>query len=231
MPAPRLLRGTIAPFVLLVLLLVGMQPAAGGVIDISGGNLSACCWGGAGGIAYGQIFTVPAGERVLVNYSFSLDSLNAQFPFVSQVYAWNGSGVTGPSLFTSGVLFSPLPLDVFATTVLFPSIAVTAGQQYIALVTNQPSGVSLGAPADSGGGMFLNQDNPYAGGQFAFKGGNPETGPWALTLSNADAVFHATFVPEPATLFLFGVGLAGLMGVGSWGRRGPQSAEPVSPSA
>lgn len=204
---------TIVSFTMVMLLLLGMKHAEAGVIDICCGNLSASTWG-PGVASYGQTFTVPLGNSVLVDYSFSVLTMNAQFLYVSQVYAWDGSGVTGAALFTSTALLSPLPLDIFTTVVFAPSIAVTAGHQYIALVTNQPFGAPFGGPPDSGGGMFLNQDNPYSGGEFVFKDGNPEIGPWFLTLSNADAVFHADFVPEPATLVLFGLGLALLTVIG-----------------
>jgi hypothetical protein len=68
--------------------------------------------------------------------------------------------------------------------------------------------------------MALNQDDLYTAGQFAFNtSGNPATGPWSLTLSNADPVFHATFVSEASTLVLFAVGLAGLIAVTASDRR------------
>jgi hypothetical protein len=201
---------TMVAATLLMLCLVGLPQAEAGVIDISGGDDSAGSWGGTAHISYGQTFTVPAGDSVLVDYSFSLVGGTAHpFLFVSQVYAWNGSGVTGPSLFTSEALLTR-PLDIYSTYVFAPSIPVTAGQQYIALVTNQPDGVPFEAPPDSGGGMFLKEGNPYAGGEFVFTGDNPATGRWALTLSDEDAVFHADLVPEPATLVLFGFGFAGL---------------------
>jgi hypothetical protein len=184
---------TIVVFSLLMLCVGALPHAEADVIDIPNGNLSICCWGPAQVAAYGQTFTVPAGDSVLVEYSFSLQSLNGQFPFVSQVYAWTGSNVTGPSLFTSAVLLSPVPSD-FMTYVFHPSIPVTAGQQYIAFVTNQPDGIPFGGPPDTGGGMFANQDNLYAGGQFVWTlGSNPAIGPWSLSLSTDDAVFHATF--------------------------------------
>ncbi len=186
---------TIVVFTLLMLCLGALPHAeAFDVIDISDGNLTVGSWGPGQG-SYGQTFTAPAGDCVLLDYSFSLESMNAQFPFVSQVYAWTGFNVTGPSLYTSAVLLSP-PINNFATYVFSPSIPVIAGQQYIAFVTNQPDGVPLGGPPESGGNMLANQDNPYAGGQFVFTGSNPAIGPWALTLNTVDAVFHATFASE-----------------------------------
>lgn len=80
---------------LLLLCLGALRHAEAGEIDISNGNLTLTSWGpGAGGPSYGQTFTVPAGDFVLLDYSFSLESSNARFPFVSQAYAWN---VTGPA--------------------------------------------------------------------------------------------------------------------------------------
>jgi hypothetical protein len=144
---------TMATVTLLMLFLVGLPHAeAGAIIDIPNGNLSACCWGPNGGASYGQIFTAPAGESVLLSYSFSLESLNAQFPYVSQVYAWNGVAITGPSLFNSPALFSPLPLDTFTTVVFSPSIAVTQGKQYIALISLVA--LSWGVPLTAVGPCF-----------------------------------------------------------------------------
>ena len=119
----------------------------------------------------------------------------------------------GPALFTSPIGLTSLPLDIFASYVFSPSIPVTAGHQYIAFVTNQPDDVLFEAPPDSGGSMFLKEDNPYAGGEFVFMGDNPATGRWFPGCCAADAVFHATFVPEPATLVLFGLGFAGIVGL------------------
>jgi len=178
---------TILACALLLLCLGGLTAPEAGVIDIPNGDLSASTWG-PGTSSYGQTFTVPVGDSILIDYSFRVLTLNAPFLYVSQVYAWNGTGITGPSLFNSPALFSPLPLDTFTTVVFSPSIAVTPGKQYIALVTNQPRGVVLGGPPDSGGGMFLKEDNPYAGGEFVFKDGDPEIGTWFLTLRACIAV-------------------------------------------
>jgi hypothetical protein len=79
------------------------------------------------------------------------------------VYARGGSSAIGPALFTSPIEFTSIPPDIFASYVFSPSIPVTAGHQYIAFVTNQPDGVLFEAPPDSGGSMFLKEDNPMQG--------------------------------------------------------------------
>lgn len=211
---------------MLALCAAGLPPARASVIDIPILNLLAGSWGPGSGQSYGQIFTAPSADAFLFDYSFRVGA-NVQFQFVSQVYAWGGSTATGPALFTSESVLTPLPLNSLATYVFSPSIPVIGGHQYIAFVTNQPDGIPFGGPLESSGTMALNQDDLYAAGQFAFNtGGNPATGPWSLTLGNADAVFHATFVSEPATLVLFACGLAGLIGVTAVVRRRSSRCRP-----
>lgn len=200
-----------------------LQQANASTIDISDGdaNAGAGSWG-PGTASYGQTFTVPAGESLLNNYTFKILSMNDTFPFVSQVYAWNGYAIVGPELYTSDVVISPTPSAGYYTPYSFnPSIPVVAGQQYIAIVTNSPDGVSIGGPTDGtvGGMMLLAGNNPYAGGYFGFSGDlNPVTSHWN-TISFYDAMFRAEFsavpepVPEPATMLLLGPGLASLAGI------------------
>jgi hypothetical protein len=49
----------------------------------------------------GQVFTAP--QAILNDYSLTIGNANAlitdTFPFVSQVYLWNGTGVVGSALF------------------------------------------------------------------------------------------------------------------------------------
>ena len=217
----RVIRKTPVIVTLLLLWLgVGIPEGAAGVIDIRIHNLTVGSWGPSSGQSYGQVITAPAGDAVLADYSFTVGA-SLQFPFVSQVYRWDGSRASGPSLFTSAIVLTPLPVFSQAVYVFSSNIPVTAGQQYIAFVTNQPDGSPLGGPSEAGGTMALNQDNLYEGGQFAFNtSGNPARGPWLLTLSNADAVLHATVVPEPATIVLFSLGLGALAGTIAW-RWGP----------
>ena len=212
-------------FVILLALCLGAmgRPVEAGVIDVRNQNLTAGSWGPTSGQSYGQTFTAPAGDTLLVDYSFTVGA-SRQFRFVSQVYRWGGLNATGPALFTSPIVLTPLPLFSSATYVFSPAIPVSAGQQYIAFVTNQPDGVSLGGPLEAGGTIALNQNNLYEGGQFVFNtSGNPANGTWFLTLPNVDAVFHATFIPEPATLLLLSLGLSVLAGAHSWARRADRS--------
>src|SRR5262245_50350250 len=114
---------------------------AWGSIQITDPNQVAGTWG-PDNPSYGQTFTVPAGETLLLDYSFTIGSLNDNFLYVSQLYAWNGSAVVGPALFTSPSLLSPVPHN-FETVTFSPSVSVVPGQQYIALVTNRPFGIPL----------------------------------------------------------------------------------------
>jgi len=159
-------------------------------------------WGpdAIGDQSYGQAFTAPNSK--LLDYSLTVSG--DAFQFVSQVYAWDGSGTTGSALFTSEVLTNP-PAN---TTFTFkPDIALTSGQMYIALVTPDPGGVNIGG---SGVGSIAANFTNGAPSEFFFAEGDPGVhNNWFSFIGNAE--FHADFaagVPEPATwaMMLFGFG-------------------------
>src|SRR5450830_881997 len=94
--------------------------------------------------SYGEIFTAP--QAVLDDYTLTVVS-NNPFPFVSQVYAWDGSQTAGSALYTSASKNTSSNSTAFTFA---PDIALTAGDMYIAMVTNQPNGVSLGGSGYAG---------------------------------------------------------------------------------
>lgn len=203
----------ILPFIVLLIPLIaqlGNLSAAPITIDIPTSGGTAGNWGPDNGLSFGQLFTAPVGATILDTYSLTVQSSFGLFPFVSQIYAWSGTGVTGPALFTSS---PPDTTTTLMTTFDFlPGIAVTAGQQYVAFVTNQPFGVPLGGVG--AGNISINPFDVYPGGNLVIAIGNPEdlgTGTW-ISPFNVDAQFHAEFsgpqaapVPEPATIALWSI--------------------------
>jgi hypothetical protein len=175
----------------------------------SGHNISS--WGptASGNITFGEIFT--ATQPILIDYSLSVfDPNQTGFPFVSQVYQWNGTTVVGSALYTSAILDTTTTLTTYTFS---PNISLIPGDQYIAFATNEPSGVSLGGSGEAA--MELGSGGP---GNFNGVSGNPETGAWC-TISvgcdngGVDAAFNADFaaaVPEPSTWAMLILGFAGI---------------------
>jgi hypothetical protein len=169
-------------------------------------------WGPAFGSnnSFGLVFTAP--EPILVDYSLSVGTVSGPgFPFVSQVYAWNGTNrTTGPALFTSTEDTTTASLVTYT-----PYIRVTPGSEYIAFVTNQPGGVSLG-------GMGVGEMQQGTGpATFSYASANPTLGAWSGFPLNAS--FRADLaVPEPSTWAMMLFGFAGL-GSSAIGKRGRPS--------
>ncbi len=189
-------------------------------------------WGGGG--IYGQSFTVGT-STTLTSFSFWVGANDPQiaggtgpYQFYTQLFAWNGSTVTGSALYTSGVLDAVCcdsnvpPRFDFSVG----SLALTSGAQYLALVANTAEGVGLKlgyATTSSGFG------STYAGGEF-IGGSTPAGGPPDATTASYypiafapgnDLMFAADFArvtatPEPAT---FGLMITGLIGIGFVRRR------------
>jgi hypothetical protein len=149
-------------------------------------------WGpsSVGNESYGLVFTAP--EARLDDFSLTVAYLDTSFPFVSQVYAWNRSETMGPALYTSGVKDTTSSLTTYTYS---PDIGVTAGDQYIAFVTNQLGGDPLGGP---GAGLMQQGSGT---GTFMFATGNPTVpGAWSGSI-DYNAAFNANFsggVPEPS---------------------------------
>jgi hypothetical protein len=154
--------------------------------------------------SYGEIFTAP--QAVLDDYSLSVYGTQS-FPFVSQVYQWTGSTTVGSALYTSVTSNTTTTLTTFTFS---PDMVLIPGDQYIAFVTNQPSGVSLG-----GSGFGYMETSSVNRNNFRFAEFDPQGGTWFPDVT--DAAFTANFsdvssTPLPATLPLFAGGL-GLVGM------------------
>ena len=223
---PRMLCATVV--LSLFLMATGTKAAT---IDYAPNGPVVEFWGagaGASNISYGQTFTAP--EAILQSYSLIVAQGNqTSFPFVSQIYHYQ-SAVVGPALFTSAVSFTTTNFTAYT---FFPNINLIAGDQYIAVVTNDPNGVSLGGndPIIGGLGLAAGTDTVTAG--FHYATGDPSiganwlcTGPGLGGCLGTALAFHAEFsdpAPLPAALPLFATGL-GALGLLGWRRKRKQSA-------
>ncbi len=176
---------------------------------------------------YGQTITAPS-DNILNSFSFWLgpaDGLvNASLTLQAYVYAWNP--VT--SLATGSGLFASAPFLYNATpTSPFTQVMINTGG--LALTTGDPYVLFLSSSGLAGSGQVswdVAATDQYAGGQFVFdfSAENPAlwtTNPWATNWPppGSDTHFEADFVsstvtPEPATLWLLGTGLIGVVGIG-----------------
>ena len=173
---------------------------------------------------YGMIFTAP--QSVLDDYSLSTSG-SPSFPFVSQVYQFDGTTIVGSALFTSAIQFTTP--GVFTTYTFAPNISLIAGDQYMAIMTNDPNGVSLGGNDPIFGGLGYAEGTNATGFAFDYAVGDPSIpanwlckGPClgALVAFNAD---FSDATPLPATLPLFASGL-GVLGLLGWCRKRKKAA-------
>jgi hypothetical protein len=142
---------------------------------------------------FGQSFTA---EDAYVSIGFFIQDFNPQNAPTDDdvtITLYAGEGMGGPVLGSGDVTGLTLGFEGWVD-VDFSSVALTLGAVYTAVISDDT--VRWGVEAQSGG-------NPYAGGQLYLQG-NPE--------ANSDARFRVLpqQVPEPLTLVLAGLGLAGV---------------------
>jgi hypothetical protein len=198
-----------------VLVVMGALPAmASSLTNPDNGGLISF-WGpsSADNQSYGTVFTAP--QPVLDDFTVWVDDADTSFPFVAQVYAWNGSTTTGPALYTSGVEATTGAITPYTFS---PDIMLTTGDSYIAFVTNQPGGVSLGG---SGNGNMEASSGPLT---FLFAEGDPQGGSWFTYSTNAEFKADFSSVPEPAAWTLLLAGFGALGGALRTRRRQPATA-------
>jgi hypothetical protein len=184
--------------------LIGLDVARASTISQPGDTEFMSVWGPLTGTTYGQIFTAP--DPFLLDYTLNLKGTGS-FPFVSQIYQWTGTGTTGAALFTSSAMTISTNNESYDFAA---NISLLAGQQYIALVTNQPDGVSLG-----GTGSGYMETTSAATSGFAYTSESPTDAFWDCQGCGGAVAFEANFaavapVPEPSTWAMMILGFAGV---------------------
>jgi hypothetical protein len=176
---------------------------------------------------YGQTFIAPGNP--LLNFTFYVNALGNTLSMQADVYAWSGSliagnptqGAVGPALYTSPTSIVLTGTGFQAVTVTTGSVPLTAGSDYIALLTvsdptdynatTGPGQIGLIAGthvSGDGGGGFNFFNNGYT--QQAVNNGD-----WDDYADYGDLAWTSHFgpaVPEPGTYTLLGsLGLTGVI--------------------
>lgn len=203
------------------LLLAVTGVASADSIDTTGswdGSNAVSPFGETNTATYGQTFTVGA-HTSLNSFTFFVDDdLNPDFvDFQAFVYAWDGSKITGSSLFSTGALSTTNNggADGFeAITISTGGISLTSGAQYVAFFS--ASNLFDGSPGTSDWGLT---GDVYDGGNFVFQNNGDDFGLLSVNAWNefdSDLAFVMDFspsdVPEPSVLMLLSLGLLSMGG-------------------
>jgi hypothetical protein len=158
----------------------------------------------------GQVVTAPAGITSLRSFTLWLEA-PSDFVFRAYVYAWSGTGATGPALYESGDLHAPGGSSYQAVPIDTGGVEVTPGQQYVIFLSRSAE-QTADAEVNDGGGIqtaeapgFPGEEElppPYTEGHFVFLNNGYDTTGWTTRAwfesTNSDARFEATFdVPAP----------------------------------
>jgi hypothetical protein len=149
-----------------------------------------------------QTFTTPA-DAILSSFQFQM--FNAQGQSVQlEIFAWGGSGPSGPALFTSPSIARANAIQDFLVSNI--NLSLTPGSLYGAVIDS--------AGYNSFNAAFITNQNSYTGGNMWLLGQNTTT--WS-TFPGDNLLFQATFVagapssvPEPSAFLLIGGGLTAL---------------------
>jgi hypothetical protein len=161
---------------------------------------------------FGQVFTVPAdGNTRLDSFSFYLSG--TLLKAYGGVAAWTGTGA-GPQLYASNP-FKANFTNFTQVTVNTGGLNLDAGQQYVVYFST--AGIAGNSGSDnmqlgSGGSVFDGYafDNASGGSPNHDEWLGAQNAPWAAFAGSLSFSAPPASVPEPGSLALLGLGVAGL---------------------
>lgn len=164
-------------------------------------------WGSVTSV-YGQTIVAPAGAGTLTGFSLRLKDTASQIPFSTHVYAWTGTQIIGPALFSqTGQNFGGGDTGTFLQVQFAPNAVVTPGSSYVMFLS------TIGQSPALFTSWGLTLVDAYVPGVFVFQNTDSfdtlSTGAWDdfAARGGNDLAFTATFGSATVVPVSGGLGL------------------------